>query len=318
MLAYAGKSRFIVVPMNLTALIRDLTPLLQATTSKKALFRLELDDSVPSIKGDPAQIRQVAMNLVLNAAESYDNGGGTIVVRTGRFRPEREYLSALRVSPEHVLEDVDYVFLEVEDEGCGMDEETQARAFDPFFTRKFTGRGLGLAAVLGIVRTHKGGLALDSVPGRGSVFRVLFPAAPEPALPILPSVPQETNWKGSGTVLVVDDEPSVRSLLKNMLERLGLQVIEAEDGRVATEIFRDRADEIDAVLLDLTMPRMDGAETFRALRQMRPDARVVLMSGYDELRSMESIGATGLAGFLRKPFGINDVALRVRSALEGD
>jgi two-component system CheB/CheR fusion protein len=315
-LAYSGRGRFVVQPLNLSALVEDLTPLLRATASKKAVFRFELDDALPAVMGDAAQLNQVAMNLVINASEALGNEGGTIIVRTGRMRADRDYLAAARVSPGNPQND--YVYLEVADDGCGMDSDTLARAFDPFFSRKLAGRGVGLSAVLGIVRGHQGALKIDSEPGRGTNFRVLFPAVDSPAKAVARSTPGEATWRGQGTVLIVDDEDAFRAPLKQMLGRLGFRVLEAADGRSGVEAFRAAANQIDVVLLDLTMPHMDGAQTFHELRKLRPSARVILMSGYDERQTMEGFAAQGLAGFLQKPFHYADLTETLRKVLEGD
>lgn len=314
MLAYSGRGSLVVKRLNLSSLVRDVASLLRSSVSKKADLRFELDDALPAIVGDVVQIQQIVMNLVINASEALGDAGGAIHVRTGRIRPEGESLKRARLFPEQAREE--YIYVEVADDGCGMDAATQAQIFDPFFSLKFTGRGLGLAAVIGIVRGHDGALTLDSETGRGSTFRVLFPAvdghAEEPeALP-----PSDLTWRGQGTVLVVDDESSVRGLLTQMLERLGFRVLEAEHGLAGVELFRDEAIEVDLVLLDLTMPYMDGGETYHELRKLRPDARVILMSGYDERQSVDAVTSPGLAGFLRKPFLFRDLVATLRGVFD--
>jgi CheY-like chemotaxis protein len=195
-----------------------------------------------------------------------------------------------------------------------MDAETRTRIFDPFFTTKFAGRGLGLAAVLGIVRGHRGALKVESERGRGTTFRIMFPAGAKAA------VPAETGantppWRGTGTILLVDDEEPVRNVAGRMLERLGFAVIRAGDGREAVDLFRAHAPDVVCVLLDLAMPRMDGEETFRELRRIQPDVRVVLTSGYSNQEIMGRFRSAGLAGSIEKPFQLETLSTKLREVL---
>jgi chemotaxis response regulator CheB/nitrogen-specific signal transduction histidine kinase len=314
MLAYAGKGRYVVKRIDVSRLIDDLEPLLVASTSKKTVLSFDLDEGLPPVLADAAQLHQIVMNLVINASEAIGDRAGTIIVRTGRMRPDRAYLAAARVAPE--LPQEAYVTLDVTDDGEGMDAETLARVFEPFFSKKFVGRGLGLSAVLGIVRSHEGALVIDSEPGRGTTFRVLLPeAAPAEDDPAV-GPPPEPGWRGKGTILVVDDESSVRGLLKQMLEGLGFRVVEAEHGRAGVEVYRAMADTIDVVMLDLTMPQMNGAETLLALRELRPDVRVILMTGYDERQTMDHLEGPAPAGFLHKPFRMAELSETLRLAIQ--
>jgi CheY-like chemotaxis protein len=208
-----------------------------------------------------------------------------------------------------------YVFLEVADTGCGMSEETKARIFDPFFTTKFTGRGLGLSAALGIVRGHRGAFKTYSEIGKGTTIKVLFPASRLPARAEVGPSPAPEAWRGSGTVLVVDDEESVRGMARHMLQSMGFDVLTAADGRAAVEIVRTEGDRIRLVLLDLTMPHLDGEETFREIRLLRSGIRVVLTSGYNEQSATSRFVGKGLAAFLQKPFRFEDLLEVVRGAL---
>ena len=298
MLAYAGRGRFTVEPVNVSRLIEELAHLLHASISKKILLRCQLAEGLPTIEADPAQLRQVAMNLIINAAEAIGNTEGVIAISTGVMECSEDYLRGGHLSEPPFPGR--FVFLEVADTGCGMDVETQKKIFDPFFTTKFAGRGLGLAAVLGIVRSHRGTLRVESEPGRGTVFRVLFPAGTKAAT--VESAGNPPPWRGAGTILLVDDEDPVRNVVRRMLERWGFAVLCASDGREAVEMFRAHAAVVVCVLLDLAMPRMDGEETFQELRRIRPDIRVVLASGYSDQEVALRFQGTGLAGFIEKPY----------------
>ena len=305
MLAYSGRGRFMVVRLGLSALLRENVELLRAAISRTVTLSLCLPPHEVWMEADPAQVQQVIMNLLTNASEAIGDKPGVITLRTGVEECDATSLRRSRLDEKPAPGT--YAYIEVSDSGCGMDAETQQRLFDPFFTTKFTGRGLGMSAVLGIVRGHKGTILVDSAPGRGTTVRVLFPAcevgveapdgvpggrAPGQRIPAL-----------SGPVLVVDDEEAVRRLCLEYVERhLGVHGIGAANGEEALRIFAERADEISVVLLDLTMPQLDGVATFRRLKDVRPDVRVILMSGYDERDATERFTHEGLAGFLQKPF----------------
>jgi two-component system cell cycle sensor histidine kinase/response regulator CckA len=238
---------------------------------------------------------------------------GVITVATGRVHVDRAYLETTFV--DEGLSEGDFAFLEISDTGSGMDAATQARIFDPFFTTKTSGLGLGLAAVLGIVRGHHGALKVYSEPDHGKRFRLLLPST-EAAVAADPwASPSPKPWRGSGTVLVVDDEPMVRDVAKAILHRLGLDVVLAGTGDEAVQRYAADPDNIDLVLLDLTMPGLSGAETFRQLRQIRPDAAVVLMSGYSEEEASSRFVGKGLAGFIEKPFSTQGLVEAIRDVL---
>ena len=314
MLAYSGRGRFVVDRLDLNALIREIGHLLEATISKKAVLRLHLATPLAAVRADATQLRQVLMNLITNAAEAIGEATGVISVSTGMLDCDGAYLDQIRHDTE--LGAGPYVYLEVSDTGCGMDEATRLRVFEPFFSTKFTGRGLGLAAVLGIVKGHGGAIQVYSEPGRGSTFKVLFPALPEVASEAVACEP----GAGPGpdgrqrTVLLVDDEPTVRTVGAAMLAHAGYDVLVAEDGHVALEIFGRRPQAIDCVLLDLSMPTMDGQETFRELRRVDPQVRVVLTSGYNEQEAVERFAGKGLAGFIQKPYRSADLLAVIRAA----
>ena len=280
--------------------------------SKKAILNLNLERGLPPIEADPSQIRQIVMNLIINASEAIGDRSGVITVSVGATRCDAEYLRKTELHDN--LAPGLYVHLEVTDTGSGMDAETRSRIFEPFFTTKFTGRGLGLAAVLGIVRAHKGALKVYSEPGKGTTFKVLFPALEDAGKEartngLLPSA----DWRGKGTILLVDDEESLIALGARMLEHLGFTVLTAADGLQAVDLYRERGKEIDLVLMDLTMPHMDGAEAFGELRRLNPDVRVVLASGYSHEDVASRFAGKGLAGVLQKPYTL----AKLRESLAG-
>ncbi len=306
MFAYTGKSSFVRQPVNLKRLVGEITHLLKAAISKKAVLKLQLEEGLPPIEADPSQVRQVVMNLLINASEALEDRSGFITVSTGAVLCDGEELKRTEFGND--LEPGLYVFFEVADTGTGMDEEVRRRLFEPFFSTKFTGRGLGLAAVLGIVRSHGGGLRIESRPGKGTTFRVLFPALdPGKAAPAPSdggSVAGGLDWRGKGTVLLAEDEETLRALGSQVLHRLGLEVITAADGKEAVETFRKDRKKIDLVLLDLTMPGLDGGEALEEIRKIDPSARVVIASGYSEADLAERFAGRDLDGILQKPYSL--------------
>jgi len=302
MLAYSGRGRFIVQRLALNEVIHDTLQLLNLSISKNTVLKLHLTQPLPAISADATQLRQLIMNLVINASEALEGRSGVISLATGVARVDPEYLSRMQFTDK--LPIGDYIFLEVSDNGSGMSKETLARIFDPFFTTKFSGRGLGLSAVLGIVRGHRGGLKVYSEPGRGTTFKILFPIVEGAADPT--ATPAETipKLQASGTVLVVDDEETVCTMLARALERFGFKVELASNGLIALEKAQACGGDYRLVLLDLTMPHMDGEATFSSLRNIRPDLPVLLMSGFNENDALSRFGGKGLAGFLQKPFDL--------------
>ncbi len=322
MLAYSGKGRFVVKPIGIGELIEEMAYLLDVSISKKAVLKYDLADDLPTFDGDATQIRQIFMNLVTNASEAIGDKSGVITVSTGIMHCDRAYLEGVRGTEKdrqnEPLPEGNYVYFEVSDTGSGMDAETIDKVFDPFFTTKFTGRGLGMSAVLGIVRGHKGALRIYSEVGKGSTFKVLFPATESADADLAsqePSQDAEREWRGAGTVLIADDEESVINVGKQMLERMGFGVLTAADGLEALDLYREHHDEIVCILLDLTMPRMDGEEAFRAMRQIDPDVSVILCSGYNKQDATQRFVGKGLVGFIQKPYMMAELQEKLQEVI---
>ncbi len=314
MLAYSGKGKFIVKPLNLSKVVEEMAHLLDVSIAKNVILKYDFAPDLPSVEADATQLRQIIMNLIMNASEAIGEQSGIVSIRTGVTEADKAYLSETYLDDD--LPEGYYVYLEVADTGRGMDEETKNKIFDPFFTTKFTGRGLGLAATLGIVRGHRGALKVYTHLNRGTNFKVLFPCSEQPAEASTAAAPPEREWRGQGIVLVIDDEESVRVVAKQILERRGFEVLTAEDGSEGVEIFSTRSKDIVLVLLDLTMPHMDGKETFRQLRRIRPDVKTILSSGYNAQDVTNRFAGKGLAGFIQKPYRVRALLETVREVLE--
>jgi len=340
MLTYVGKGFVTKKKMNLNDLVRENAEMLRSAASASVPIELALSAEIPAMMADEAQIQQLVMNLITNAAESIEVQSGFIRITTGFQFFDQTDLSAslLDVKPEPGH----YLLLEVRDNGCGMDRETLKRLFDPFFTTKFTGRGLGMSAVMGIMKTHDGALFVESEPGKGTTFRALFPALesvlpnsiqshPPPDLPFMPPrVLERGGMKSSlekptipenplsGLALVVDDEKSVLKVCTKMVTLCGLKVITACDGFDAVSKFRAHADEIDVVLMDLTMPNMDGIAAMSEIHGIKPDTRIILASGFNEEELSKRITGQAPRGFIRKPYSMNLLEAELRRVMQGD
>ena len=300
MLAYAGKGRFVFDRIDLSQMVREIEPLIRTSIPKMVAVQLDLEPGIPAIEGDPGQIQQLVMNLIINGAEAIGEGKpGTVIVRTDKRELNAEEIQ--REFPTDHMASGTYVAIEVRDTGAGMDEATRARIFDPFFTTKFRGRGLGLAAVSGIVRSHKGGIRVYSRPGRGSSFLVLLPAiTARPAVPATPGV--ANTARTGGTVLFVDDEEIVRRLAKAALENGGWRVILAGNGAEGVELFERHREKIDLVILDLAMPVMGGEEALERIKAIRASVPVMVSSGYGDTEAARRFSGQDMAGFLQKPY----------------
>jgi two-component system, cell cycle sensor histidine kinase and response regulator CckA len=311
LLAYSGKGKFVVEPVDLSALVRETGRLLAAAVSKKAQVQTELRDDLPCVRADATQLRQVTMNLITNASDALGNVPGTITIRTRRMYATRAWLSRAQVGADAA--EGEYLVLEVTDTGAGMDTEEMSQIFDPFYSTKGPGRGLGLAAVLGIVRGHRGAVRITSVTGQGTTVAVLLPV--DNALPVN-GVAATSATGDRGTVLIVDDDTLALRVAERVMQRDGYRVLTATNGRTALEVYAERGPSIDLVLLDLTMPELSGWETLRELQQLDPAVTVLLMSGYSQAPGASLEGA---AAFLAKPYSAaelretaNELIRRVR------
>ncbi|MEO6568720.1 MAG: response regulator [Opitutaceae bacterium] len=312
MLDYGGKSQRSVQEVELSGFTRETLQLLQAATHKNITLVFDLADGLPSLRADRSQLQQVIMNLVINGSEAMEGREGKLVVRTGRFAASRAFLSSCHVGAE--LSEGDYLLLEVRDTGHGISPEVIGRIFDPFFTTKFTGRGLGLAAISGIVRSHGGALAVQSTPGVGTIFRALFPPV-ESTSKLAPPPPPDLSWRGSGKVLLVDDDLAIRLLGEEILRRLGFEVETAEDGVEAVKKTMEAMGEYRVVLLDLTMPRLDGHGAYRAIRETHPSLPILLISGYSPEQAEHLVALGGPVAFLQKPFKMGGLAAALQALL---
>ena len=315
LLAYSGKGSFVVRRVHLGEVVHDIADMLEVSISKKAMLEIDVAPDLPAIEADASQLRQVVMNLITNASESLGAGSGSITLSIGAQVYDHD---ALRLDfPDEDLQSGSYVRLDVIDTGCGMDAKTLARIFEPFFTTKFAGRGLGMAAVQGIVRGHGGGIRIRSTAGRGTTVTAVFPAVEghvqtPPEVPVLPGAQHVT-----GTVLFVDDQAVLRALGETILQEAGFQVLTASNGREAVELYRELHGSITCVVLDLTMPEMDGAEALNELRSIHPDAAVIVCSGYSKQEILDRFGAETPNAFLQKPFGATQLLRTLDIVLGG-
>ena len=315
LLAYAGKGQFIIQPVDLSKLVTEVSTLIRTSISKKITLVMDIPDESPPIEGDRTQLQQLLMNLVINGGEAIGDAPGTLRlrIRTEHFTERRE-----RVRAEGFpIVAGDYVRVDVTDTGSGMDKETRERIFEPFFTTKFLGRGLGLSAALGIVRGHRGAIGVTSEPEKGTTFTVLLPVvrSPQRLRPSAPVISPDREIQGVGTVLVADDDPVVRSLAASVLREAGYTVELAADGVQAVERLRELGQQVSLVLLDLTMPRLAGAEAALELRRIQPDIPIVAMSGYGDIEVMERFSGARIDDFLPKPFLPDQLAAKVRDVL---
>ncbi|MDX2481394.1 MAG: PAS domain S-box protein [Desulfuromusa sp.] len=312
MLAYSGKGKFVVEPLNLSQIVAEMEHMLAVSSSKKATLRYDLALNLPSVKADATQLQQIIMNLVINASDAIGENSGVIAISTGSMDCDRTYLQETWLDDN--LPEGRYVFIEVADTGCGIEPATVPRIFEPFFSTKFTGRGLGMAAVLGIVRGHSGAIKIYTEVGKGSTFKILLPASTLPALKRDPEM-AVTPLQETGLVLLVDDEETIRDIGKEMLSKFGFETVTAGDGEEALDIFKQQHNRIRFVLMDLTMPRMNGEEAFREFRKIDPAVKVIICSGYNEQEVSQKFVGKDLAGFLKKPYQFSELQKKIQELL---
>lgn len=313
MLAYSGKGRFVIEPIDISELVREMVSLLHTSVPRNVQLRQELGNHLPAIEADVTQMQQLVMNLVLNGAEAIGERPGIVTVRTGLRLVDEPFIHGFLGG--HEVTPGPHLYIEVQDTGAGMNRETIQKIFDPFFTTKATGRGLGLAAALGIVRGHKGAIRIVSTPGQGTTFTVVFPAT-DGAAPTRARIESEENLRGGGTILVVDDEDVVRRTTKMALERYGYQVLLAENGMEAMEAFERAEHDIALVLLDLSMPVMGGEDCLCELQALCPELAVILSSGFNEADAIRRFAGKGLAGFIQKPYTAAQLAEKIKIILD--
>ncbi|HWQ09728.1 MAG TPA: response regulator, partial [Holophaga sp.] len=312
LLAYSGKGRFVVASVNINQVVQEMTHLLQVSIPKKIALRYRLAPDPPAVEADVAQLQQVVMNLVTNASDAIGDQDGTITISTTTQELDEAYITS--TFPTQAITPGAYVVLEVGDTGCGMPPEVLARIFDPFFTTKVSGRGLGLSAMLGILRGHRAGLKIYTEPGRGSIFKLFFKAHAQASRPQREHAPHPAEIF-TGTVLLVDDEPSILESTSTALGVMGFNVLTAKDGQEAVDLLAAQAGTVDLVIMDLTMPRMDGGAAFRAMRRLHPSLPVILCSGYSEQESIQDLLGKNLTAFLQKPYPLEALRKTVRFAL---
>jgi PAS domain S-box-containing protein len=318
LLAYSGKGISEFQKVKLNEIINEMMNILEVSISKKIKFTVKSADEIPWIDADPSQVRQIIMNLVINASEALNDSEGDVVLSTGSGFFTKKDLTTLWINED--VNDGLYSWIKVDDTGCGMSDETLSHLFDPFFTTKFTGRGLGLAAVLGIVRGHGGSINVKSSPGKGSSFTVYFPAINGNEKMIQNVYIPDEDLIHEGYAMVVDDEEGVRTVAASMLELSGFTVLTSFDGLDAVSKIKDFTENkngsLKVILLDLTMPHMDGAETFKKISKICPESRIILMSGYSENDITEKFADTGISGFLQKPFQLQDLRKKLSEILK--
>jgi len=321
MLTYVGQYKGNVQSIDMTKIVEGMTSIFEASFSKQAELKFYPASEPIFFKANSTEIHHLLISLVTNGIEAIEDSKkitgskprkGIIKLTTGKMFCRQSYFQ----QPfDKNLPEGEYVFVEIADNGCGMDRETLTKIFDPFFTTKFTGRGLGLSYVLGIVCTHKGTVKVKSKPGKGTKVKILFPECQPPAESKIEVQKQTDKWRGTGTVLLADDEELVQEVGKEMLQELGFRVIIAADGIEAIEIFQEQFDKIDCVLLDIIMPHKGGKETFYQLRSIRKDIPVIFCSGFPKEQVSQQFDNTLPAEFIEKPFQLAKLAKTIKKVL---
>ena len=302
MLAYAGKTQIVQSQVNIVVLVDEMVSMLKSTLPKNVVIKMAGSTDVPFVKADTSQLSQIVMNFIINASEAIGDAQGEILVSL-----LKTFISEGRLEYDfqgNVIHPGEYVCLEVTDSGCGMDNETKRRIFEPFYTTKFAGRGLGMSAVLGIVTSHKGSLQIFTQLGQGTTFKVYLPVENKVSSGDSPKLQTSRldEWKGNGTILLVEDEEQVRVIAKTILKKMGFSVIEAENGMVALELYKHNIAEITLVLTDLGMPVMDGYEMFRELKKLNRELPIIISSGFGDALVTSRIARKDIAGIISKPY----------------
>ncbi len=320
MLAYSGKGVYALKEQDLSEMIENIATMLAAAVSKSITFDIKLDHTLPQVMIDADQVQQIVMNLVINASEAIGSSNGLITLSTGVQQFDQKTLDSSRL--EEKLAAGRYVWMKVSDSGCGMDAETRDKLFEPFFTTKFTGRGLGMSAAQGIIRAHKGAVLVESSPGAGTTIQVLFPIAaalqPGKTNSTAAEVDASVAPRHADIILIVDDEEIVRDVCAEMLAELGFEVLSVNGGEEALHLFQSQGDRIALVLLDYSMPGMDGVAMFMELRKTWPHIPVLLASGFSQEEVAVRFKGLGLNGFIQKPFKLNRLGDEVKRVLKGD
>ena len=314
LMIYAGQDQVrLVEPLDLSQLVEEMLELLKVSVSKQVILKIDLDRSLPGVLGNAPQIRQVVMNLVINASEAIAEQAGVISVSTSRVQRSQGAIANNAASP-----DAEYVLLKVSDTGRGMTEQTKAKIFDPFFTTKFAGRGLGLAVVQGIVRDHNGAVDVMSSPGQGATFQVLLPCAEKGTFErqnVMDPAKSEQARKRKGKILVVEDEEVLRLATSKALRRKGFSVLEARDGSVAMDLVHRHAVQLDVILLDVTLPGTSSREVFEEALRARPNLKVIVSSAYDKKTVDATFTGLRIDHFIRKPFQLHELVAVLQDVL---
>ena len=308
MLAYSGRDRFIIKPVDINMLIEEMAGLLKVSISKNITLKFRFADNLPTVEADGVQIRQVIMNLITNASEAIgDKNSGIISIKTGIEKSGKDSCSLMGK----------YVFMEIADTGYGMDDKTREKIFDPFYTTKSTGRGLGLRIVREIVRGHKGTITVQSEPGKGTVFKIMFPASEKP-LKVKEQVEKSIGkaYTAGGTILIIDDEEDVRDVTRTMLETINFKVHTASNGQDGIKFFRKNYRKIDVILIDMTMPDMRGEDVFKEMRTISSDVPVIISSGYSEHDVKRRFSKRDVATFIHKPYQMKTLIDKISTIMK--
>ena len=313
MLAYSGKGSFVIRPVNLSKMVEEIASLLQVSIGNSVALEFALALDLPSVEADVAQMQQVVMNLVMNASDAMEDQRGVIRMETGVMQVVADEWHHLYGADDFC--DGRYVFLDVSDNGCGMSLAVMQRVFEPFFTTKFDGHGLGMSAVLGIVRAHRGAIIVESEEGKGSRFRLLLPMLLQQTAAVEALSVGQQAWRGEGVVLVIDDEQGIQKVMWMMFENMGFEVLLASGGEQGVALYQQHQQDVGLILLDMSMPNMDGKACYRALTAINPKVKVILSSGYSEAEASARFAEDGLVGFIQKPCRSSALQAMVQSVL---